>query len=144
MIAGVLGCAIVPVWAERHCREVQLTGIGVALTAGACLHLAIIPSTAMAYIMLIGVGFVLLPALPIVLALTERHAPEAEGTAAGLIWLAGNLGGVVVTTVVGLLVFHPSIAFAVLGGTTALVIVPLRRFKTLLDHQPDETAAEAA
>lgn len=134
LIAGVIGCAVVPVWAEHHGREVQVMGAGVAITAGACLHLAMIPSTPMAYFMLIGIGFALLPALPIVLALTERHAAEAEGTAAGLVWLAGNLGGVVMATVIGLLVLHPSIAFVVLAGATALTLPGLRWFRKLADQ----------
>ena len=122
MVAGVAASAVVPVWADRHRREVQVMGASVALTAGACLLLAIAPGTAMAYVMLIGIGLVLLPALPVVLALTERQAPEAEGTAAGLVWLSGNLGGVVMATVVGLLVTQPSAAFAVLAGLTLLAL----------------------
>ncbi|GAB4009968.1 MFS transporter [Nocardioides ultimimeridianus] len=136
LIAGVIGCAVVPVWADRHHREVQLMGLGIAITAGACLHLAIIPSTALAYIMLIAVGFVLLPALPIVLALTEQHAPEAEGTAAGLIWLAGNLGGVVIAVVIGSLVTHSATAFVVLAGVTALTMPALRWYQRLDRQEP--------
>lgn len=136
MIAGVIGCGIVPVWAEKHRREFPLMGAGIVITAGACLHLAMIPSTLMAYVMLIGVGFVLLPALPIVLALTEQHAPDAEGTAAGLIWLAGNLGGVVIATIVGLLATRPSLAFVTLAGVTMLAMPALRWFKRLEDAEP--------
>jgi hypothetical protein len=53
--------------------------------------------------MLALIGFGLLPALPIVLELTERRGSGTEGTAAGLIWLTGNLGGVVLAAVVGVL-----------------------------------------
>lgn len=131
LIVGVIGCAVVPVWAEKLNREVQIMGVGVAVTAGACLHLAIIPSTAMAWIMLLGIGFALLPALPIVLALTEKSAPEAEGTAAGLIWMAGNLGGVVVAVVIGILVNHSAVAFVVLAGLTSLALPGLRWYRRL-------------
>ncbi|WP_231706893.1 MFS transporter [Tsukamurella sputi] len=131
MIAGVVGSAIVPVWAERHRSEVKVMAVGIVITAGACLHLALVPSTAMAYVTLIGVGFVLLPALPIVLSLSERHAVDAESTAAGLIWMAGNLGGVIVATVISLLVGHPAIAFLALAGATALALPALRRFDAL-------------
>lgn len=140
MIAGVIGCAVVPVWAERHRREVKLMGAGIAITAGAGLHLAMLPSTVMAYVMLIAVGFVLLPALPIVLALTERHAPEAEGTAAGLVWLAGNLGGVVVSIGIGLLVNHSAIAFVVLAGVTVLTMPALRWYQRLEKRAVNEAA----
>ena len=140
MIAGVLASAVVPVWAERHRREIQVMGASIALTAGACLVLAMRPSTTMAYLMLIGVGLVLLPALPIVLALTERHAPEAEGTAAGLIWLSGNLGGVVLATIVGLLVTHASTAFVALASLTALAVPALVRYRRLDDPKGSAAA----
>ena len=142
MVAGVVASAIVPVWADRHRREVQFMGASIALTAGVCLILAVAASTAMAYVMLIGIGLVLLPALPIVLALTERHAPEAEGTAAGLIWLSGNLGGVVLSTVVGLLVTHASLDFVVLACLILLALPALLRYGRL-DNQGAGAASEA-
>jgi predicted MFS family arabinose efflux permease len=142
MIAGLLGCAVVPVWAERHRMEVRLMGLGVALTAGACLHLAMVPNTAIAYLTVLAIGFALLPTLPIVLALTERHAPEAEGTAAGLIWLTGNLGGVVIATLVGLLVTTPAIAFVTLAGVTALALPVVRWFGRLEEQTAREPAAD--
>ncbi|MBB2890981.1 MFS transporter [Flexivirga oryzae] len=129
MVAGVVASAVVPVWADRHRREVRFMGVSIVLTAGACLLLAWAPSTAMAYVMLIGVGLVLLPALPIVLALTERHAPEAEGTAAGLIWLSGNLGGVVLATIIGVLVTHASTAFVTLAALILLAAPALCRYR---------------
>ncbi|BCI80851.1 MFS transporter [Mycobacterium sp. SMC-18] len=135
MIAGVIGCAVVPVWADRHRREVQIMGVGIGFTAVACLHLALAPSTTMAFLTLIGVGFVLLPALPIVLALSERHAPDAESTAAGLIWMAGNLGGVVIATAVGLLVTHPATAFLTLAAATLIAMPALRWFDRLQRHE---------
>lgn len=137
-IAGVIGCAIVPVWAEKQRRELGVMAIGITVTAVACLVLAIVPSTETGYLMLIAIGIALLPAMPIVLALTERHAPDAEGTAAGLIWLAGNLGGVIVTTVIGILVHHAAIAFVVLAAMTALVLPGLRWYGRL-EQQPSAT-----
>ncbi|MFG2396816.1 MFS transporter [Streptomyces lydicus] len=134
MIAGVIGCAVVPVWADRRGREVQVMGAAIAFTAGACLHLALVPSTPMAFLTLLGTGFVLLPALPIVLSLSERHAPEGESTAAGLIWMAGNLGGVLLAAAVGLFVTRPGIAFAVLSAATLLALPALHWFRKLEHH----------
>lgn len=134
MIAGVIGCAVVPVWADQSGREVPVMGVAIVITAGACLHLALVPSTPMAFITLLGTGFVLLPALPIVLSLSERHAPEAESTAAGFIWMAGNLGGVLLATAVGVVVTRPEIAFAVLSAATLLALPALRWFRKL-EHQ---------
>ena len=85
-----------------------------------------------------GIGFVLLPTLPIVLSLSEKHAPEAESTAAGLIWLAGNLGGVVLATIVGLLVTSPGLAFSALAAATLLALPALSWFAKL-EHAPHET-----
>ncbi|MFT4264957.1 MAG: MFS transporter [Nocardioides sp.] len=135
-IAGVIGCAVVPVWAEKRDRELNVIAVGITVTAIACLVLAVIPGVATGYLMMLAIGMALLPALPIVLALTERHAPDAEGTAAGLIWLAGNLGGVVVTTIVGILVHHSATAFIVLAGVTALVLPALRWYGRLEQRQP--------
>ena len=131
MVAGVVASAVLPVWADRHRREVPVMGASIVLTAAACLLLAVAPSTAMAFVALVGIGLVLLPALPIVLALTERHAPEAEGTAAGLIWLSGNLGGVVLATVVGLLAWHASTAFVTLAVLVVLALPALGRYRQL-------------
>lgn len=136
MLASVVGCAVVPVWAARHRRQVQLMGLGIAFTAAACLHLALVPSALMAFITLAGIGFFLLPALPIVLELSERHVPEAENTAAALIWMAGNLGSVVVATAVGLLVASPTIAFLALAAITVLALPLLRWYQRLEDPTP--------
>jgi predicted MFS family arabinose efflux permease len=136
MIAGVIGCAVVPILADRHGREVQVMGAGIGFTAVACLHLALVPSTPMAFLMLLGTGCLLLPALPIVLSLSERHAPDAENTAAGLIWMAGNLGGVALATVVGLLVNSPAIAFAALSAATLLALPALHWFGKLEQRAP--------
>jgi hypothetical protein len=68
----------------------------------------------------------LLPTLPIVLELVERHTGQSEGAASGLIWLTGNLGGVVVTAATGLLTSIPAIAFLVCG-CGVLLAAPLVR-----------------
>lgn len=126
VVAGVIGCAVVPIWATR--REVPVMGVALLVTAGACVTLAVVPGVVTGYAALTLLGFALLPALPIVLGLTERRAGEAEGTAAGLIWLAGNLGGLVVAAVVGLLVDQPALAFALLGVLSVLTLGVLRQF----------------
>jgi len=97
--------------------------MSMSLTAVACVILAIAPGVVTGFVAITLIGLLLLPALPIVLELVERRTGEAEGTAAGLIWMAGNLGGLLVAVVVGLLVDHPSAAFLVMAGI-ALVAVP--------------------
>jgi predicted MFS family arabinose efflux permease len=126
VVAGVIGCAVVPIWATR--REIPVMGVALLVTACACVTLAVVPGVVTGYAALTLLGFALLPALPIVLGLTERRAGEAEGTAAGLIWLAGNLGGLVVAAVVGLLVDQPALAFALLAVLSVLTVAVLRGF----------------
>ncbi len=99
----------------------MITGM-VAAVLG-CTALAIAPGVAVGFLALVAIGIALVPALPIVLELTERRTGEADGLACGLIWMAGNLGGLVVATVVGLLVDLPATAFLVTAAA-ALVGVP--------------------
>ncbi|MFI6810158.1 MFS transporter [Streptomyces luteogriseus] len=136
MVAGVIGCAVIPAWADRRGREIRFLGGSILFTAAACLPLALIPSTAVACFALLGIGFVLLPALPIVLTLAERHAPEAGNTAAGTIWMAGNLGGVLLSTAVGLLATHPAAAFITLAAATLLALPALSWYQRLQRHAP--------
>lgn len=123
VIAGVLGSAVVPVLVVRRHAEAALLVASLTATAFACVALALLPSAVMAFIAITLIGFLLLPALPIVLELVERRTGEAESTAAGLIWMAGNLGGLLVATAVGLLVDHPLAAFLLMAAI-ALLAVP--------------------
>jgi predicted MFS family arabinose efflux permease len=137
VVAGVAGCAVLPIVAVRRHRELGLLVLGLAVTATGCVVLAVAPGTASGLIVLLSIGFLLLPTLPIVLELTERRTGEVEGTAAGLIWLSGNLGGLVVATVVGLLVDHPAAAFLTMAAA-ALVAVPLvRSLRPYLPQTPE-------
>ncbi|GAA0940542.1 MFS transporter [Kribbella koreensis] len=123
VVAGVIGSAIVPVLVVRHHAEAALLVASLSITALACAALALWPGAVLAFIAITLIGFLLLPALPIVLELVERRTGEAEGTAAGLIWMSGNLGGLIVATIVGLLVDHPLAAFLVMAAV-ALTAIP--------------------
>jgi predicted MFS family arabinose efflux permease len=133
VVAGVAGCAVLPILAVRRQREVAVLVLALAVTATGCVVLAIAPSTASALVVLLCIGLLLLPTLPVVLELTERNADHIEGTAAGLIWLSGNLGGLVVATVVGLLTDHPAAAFLTMAAA-AIAAIPLAR--SLRSTQP--------
>jgi predicted MFS family arabinose efflux permease len=142
VVAGIVGCAVVPVLATRLGREVPFMVVGLVAAGIGCAALAFAPSAAVGFLALLAVGLLLVPALPIVLALTERRTGEAAGdggTAAGLIWMAGNLGGLVIATVVGLLVDRPTPAFLV-TALAALIGVPavlsLRQFIAELSRAP--------
>jgi predicted MFS family arabinose efflux permease len=126
VVAGVAGSAIIPVLAARRRIQLPVLVAGVATAAVGCLLLAVLPGAGTGFGALLVIGFVLLPTLPVVLELTEQRTGEVEGTAAGLVWLSGNLGGLVVATVVGLLVHHPLVAFLTMAAV-ALAAVPLVR-----------------
>jgi predicted MFS family arabinose efflux permease len=126
--AGVIGCAVVPVWASRRGRELAVLTASLLVTAVAAVALALVPGVVVGFVALALIGFGLLPALPIVLELTERRAGRSEGTAAGLMWLAGNLGGLVVAAVVGVLVGEPLLAFLLLAVLSVLTLPLLRSF----------------
>jgi predicted MFS family arabinose efflux permease len=123
VVAGVVGSVVIPLAVVRRQAESTLLVVSMSLTAVACVVLAVAPGVVTGFVAITLIGLLLLPALPIVLELVERRTGEAEGTAAGLIWMAGNLGGLLVAVVVGLLVDHPSAAFLVMAGI-ALVAVP--------------------
>ncbi|HEY0694450.1 MAG TPA: MFS transporter [Kribbella sp.] len=123
VVAGVIGSAVVPVIVVRRHAESSLVVASLVVTALACTALALLPGVVVGFVAITVIGFLLLPALPIVLELVERRTGEAEGTGAGLIWMAGNLGGLLTAVVVGLLVDHPLPAFLVMA-VVALIAVP--------------------
>jgi predicted MFS family arabinose efflux permease len=135
VVAGVVGCAVVPVLASRRRAEVRVMGLALGVTALACVTLAVVPGVATGFVAVIALGLALLPALPIVLELTERRAGAAEGTATGLIWLTGNLGGLVLAAVVGVLVDQPLAAFLMLGTLSLLTLPLLRSFRTAVQRE---------
>ena len=124
VVAGVLGCLVVPIWAARTRREVPALLAAGLISTMCCLVLAIVPGVGTGFVTLTVIGLALLPALPVVLGLAERRTGEAEGTAAALIWLTGQLGGVLVATVVGFLVDTPALAFLLMAAAT-LVALPV-------------------
>jgi hypothetical protein len=71
-------------------------------------------------VILVLVGALLLADLPVVLEITERRAGAAGGSAAALMWLSGNLGGLVVALVVQALLGQPLVAFLAMAAITAL------------------------
>jgi len=67
-----------------------------------------------------GMGVFLLPALPVVLTAAERLAGDAAGTAGAIVWMAGNLGGLVIALMVQVLVHEPLAAFLAMGAVSLL------------------------
>lgn len=136
VVAGVVGCAVLPIVAAKRGWELSIPAVGGLAAAMGCVAMALAPGAVVAGVALVLIGFLLLPALPIVLELTERRSGAAEGTAAGLIWMSGNLGGLVVATVVGLLVHHPGPAFFIAAIAAVLALPMLARLRPYLHPTP--------
>ncbi|MFE7721719.1 MFS transporter [Nocardia rhizosphaerihabitans] len=130
VLAGVVGCAVVPVAVLRRGVELPAVMVGLTASALACLLVAVAPGLATGFLAFVLIGLTLLPALPIVLTMAERHTGAAEGTAAGLIWMTGNLGGLVVAGATGLLVDRPALAFGLCAATTILGVPLTMRLRS--------------
>jgi len=126
VVAGVVGCAVIaPVVSQRR-RERRYMLIATGVTAAGCLVCGASGSLAVRAVALVVIGLLLLPALPIVMTASERIAGRLAGTAGAIVWLAGNLGGLVVALIVQALVHHAFPAFA------ALAVVALAGFPLVL------------
>src|SRR5206468_10644290 len=100
IVAGVAGCAVLPPLVARRGSEPGYMGAAVGVTAAGCAALGLVPWLGVRTAVLVAMGAVLLPALPIVLAAAERLAGAAAGAAGAIVWMAGNLGGLVVALIV--------------------------------------------
>jgi hypothetical protein len=89
-----------------------------------CVVLGATPWLGVRALALVAMGFVLLPALPVILTAAELLAGAAAGTAGAIVWMAGNLGGLVVALLVQVLVHHPLAAFLAMA-VVALLGLPL-------------------
>jgi predicted MFS family arabinose efflux permease len=119
IVAGVVGCAVLPTLIDRRGSE---RGFMLAVVAAGCLGslgLAFLPGIAAKAVAMLVMGALLLPSLPVILTVAEQLAGPSAGTAGAIVWMAGNLGGLVVALVVQVLVHHPTAAFLAM----ALVVV---------------------
>ncbi|MET0557230.1 MAG: MFS transporter [Solirubrobacterales bacterium] len=125
LVTGMVGCALLPPWLARRGAEPAFMRGAVLTAAAGPLLLGLLTATPVRAVVIVAMGFVLLPALPVVLTAAERLAGvAAAGTAGAIVWLAGNLGGLVVALVVQALVHHPLPAFLAMAAI-ALPALPL-------------------
>jgi predicted MFS family arabinose efflux permease len=136
IVCGVAGSAVLPVWAARRGAEIRIMAIAVGLTAAACVVLALVPGFTLALIVFAVFGFFLLATLPMVLEILERRTAE-PGTAAGLVWLSGQLGALVLTGFIGVIVHHAASSFLVLAVATAAAGVAVVRLRSVLGGAGD-------
>jgi predicted MFS family arabinose efflux permease len=120
IIAGVVGCAVLPPLVDRrHSERRFMLGVVAASLVGS-VALGAIPWVGGRAVALAAMGLFLLPALPVVLSGAEQLAgTAAAGTAGAIVWMAGNLGGLVVAVIVQVLVHHPLAAFLSLAVVAA-------------------------
>lgn len=109
--AGIVSSVAFPPTVARRRLQAASLMLAVPGAAVACILLAVAPGARTGYVALALFGFVLLPALPILLDLVEQRSGPRASTATGLLWLAGNAGGLVVALVVQLLVNYPAPAW---------------------------------
>jgi MFS family permease len=121
IVAGVVGCAILPALVARRGGE-RTFMLGVVLVGGlGSVALGLNGGVGSRLVVLLIMGSLLLPALPVILAAAEQLAgTELAGTAGAIVWLAGNLGGLAVALLVQALVHHPLAAFIAMAVVFAL------------------------
>ena len=132
VLAGTIGCAVIPQAVARHHAERRFMFAVVTIAALGCLALATTPELAACAVVLVLMGAALLPALPIVLTTIEQLAGAAAGTAGAIVWLAGNLGGIVVALLVQGLVHEPTAAFLALAAVALLGLPAAARLDRLI------------
>jgi predicted MFS family arabinose efflux permease len=115
IIAGVAGCALLPAPIARRGAERGFMWAVVLVGCLGSLALGLLPGIAGKAVVMLLMGALLLPALPVIMTVAEQLAGSAAGTAGAIVWMAGNLGGLVVALMVQALVHHPTAAFLAMG-----------------------------
>jgi len=131
VVAGIAGSVLVPIWAGRNSRPITPLTVSLAATALGCAALAVHPGVGTGRPAAVMIGFFLVADLPIILELGERRAGTAAATVTGLIWMAGNAGGLVVALGVQALVHSPAAGFLLMTGAALLALPVLVRFTRL-------------
>jgi predicted MFS family arabinose efflux permease len=125
VLLGAVGSAAVAPPVIARGAEQRLIGASILAGVGGSVVLALVHVFAVDAVVLGVMGMLLLTDLPVILELAERRAGHDGGTVAGLMWLSGNAGGLVVAVLVQALVHHPLPAFLLLAacGCAAIPLV---------------------
>jgi predicted MFS family arabinose efflux permease len=142
VVAGVIGCAVLAPAVVGRGGERGFMRAVVLVSCAGCLALGVLPWLGARAGVIVVMGLFLLPALPVILTATERLAGPAAGTAGAIVWMAGNLGGLVVALIVQVLVHEPLGAFLAMAGVSLLGL-PLVARLTLMPS-PEEVRREPA
>lgn len=146
VIAGVIGCAVLPPLVARRHSERGFMRAVVFVACGGCVVLGVAPWLGVRALALVAMGVVLLPALPVILTAAEQLAGAAAGTAGAIVWMAGNLGGLVVALIVQILVHHPLAAFLAMAGVSlfGLPLAARLRLPAQTGHSGEAAAVAAS
>ena len=110
--------------------------IAIFVSAAGCVVLAAIDTMGARAVVLAAMGLVLLPALPVIISLAEQLAGRAAGTAGAIVWMAGNLGGLVVALIVQALVHHQTAAFLTMAAVMLAGLPFAVRFPSTASLRP--------
>ncbi|MDR6553912.1 MFS transporter [Paenibacillus qinlingensis] len=128
--AGIAGAAVVPRWAMhgQRARTVVLCSLvaSVLLLVGLAVGMP-----QWLFISLLAVcGFLLLADLPVMLSLAEAKSdPQFVGAVTGLLLLFGNLGGIMLSLAVQLLLNNRIVALSVLAAVVILILPAAMRLQ---------------
>ncbi len=120
IVAGTIGCAVLPPLVARRRAERGFMRVAVLVGCVGCVVLGITSLLGAQALAMVAMGVVLLPALPVILTSAEQLAGPAAGTAGAIVWMAGNLGGLVVALLVQVLVHEPLAAFLAMAAVSLL------------------------
>lgn len=125
---GIAGCVVLPPLLARRDAERAFMRAAVLTSALGSAALGAFSALGPGAGVIAVMGFVMLPALPVILTAAERLAGPAEGTAGAIIWMAGNLGGLVVALIVQALVDAPLAAFLAMAAISLFGVPLAARF----------------
>jgi predicted MFS family arabinose efflux permease len=130
--AGIAGAGVLPAAVARPDRRRTLLIAVVLVTAAAFAAIAAGHNVGFVAGVLFVEGFVMLAALPVVLDWSELHAgAERAASAVGFLLLAGNLGGIVLTLLVQLMIDNAyasliTLSVVALSGVSVAIRLPAR------------------
>jgi predicted MFS family arabinose efflux permease len=143
VLAGIVGCAVLPPLVARRHSERGFMRSAVLVGCLGCVALGVAPWLGAQALAIVAIGVVLLPALPVILTAAEQLAGAAAGTAGAIVWMAGNLGGLVVALLVQILVHHPLAAFGAMAAVSLLGLPLAARLSSSTGQQPSGTPVPA-
>lgn len=144
VLAGaVASAALPPLVVRRNAERAMIAASVVAIIVG-CVVLAFVHTIVVDAICLIPMGLLLLTDLPVILELSERRAGASAGTVTALLWLSGQLGGLVVALGVQLLIHNPTGAFILLALVGCCAVPLLARLAPVLAQARADVAPTPA